>query len=468
MDKMKFGTDGWRAIIAKDFTVDNVVKISLATALWLTRKFKNPIAVVGYDCRFGGEMFMEAAAKIMASKGIRVFVSERFVTTPMVSLGVVKLKAQCGIAITASHNTAEYNGFKLRGEHGGPMFDKDLKDIENLISNDIEIDLELLNWNYLVEQGLINYIDLDSIYLKEIRDSFNITDIGKSGYKFVFDAMYGSSQNLMSKLLPGVQTMHCEVNPSFRGIKPEPTPKNLHELVEMVWHSKDIDCSMAVDGDGDRIAMLDKEAGYYDANNLLLMLIHYLAGYKQLTGKVLVSFSTTAKVEKICKHYGLETVRTRVGFKDASRIMAEEQVLIAGEESGGISIGGNIPERDAIRAGLMIWQWLVEHGKSFKELYNEVLSITGPFAFERANIELNRNARNKIIEKCSNGSFSHFGRFTVDRFEVFDGFKFFFSENEWLMIRSSGTEPVIRLFAEAETKEIAQEIIFSGMKAVIE
>jgi phosphomannomutase len=468
MDKMKFGTDGWRAIIAKDFTVDNVVKISLATALWLTRKFKNPIAVVGYDCRFGGEMFMEAAAKIMASKGIRVFVSERFVTTPMVSLGVVKLKAQCGIAITASHNTAEYNGFKLRGEHGGPMFDKDLKDIENLISNDIEIDLELLNWNYLVEQGLINYIDLDSIYLKEIRDSFNIADIGKSGHKFVFDAMYGSSQNLMSKLLPGVQTMHCEVNPSFRGIKPEPTPKNLHELVEMAWHNKDIDCSMAVDGDGDRIAMLDKEAGYYDANNLLLMLIHYLAGYKQLTGKVLVSFSTTAKVEKICKHYGLETVRTRIGFKDASRIMAEEQVLIAGEESGGISIGGNIPERDAIRAGLMIWQWIVEHGKSFKELYNEVLSITGPFAFERANIELNRNARNKIIEKCSNGSFNHFGRFTVDRFEVFDGFKFFFSENEWLMIRSSGTEPVIRLFAEAETKEIAQEIIFSGMKAVIE
>jgi len=468
MNKIKFGTDGWRAIIAKDFTTDNIIKISLATALWLTRKYRNPSVVIGYDCRFGGEMFMEATAKILASKGIRVFVAERFVTTPMVSLGVVKLKAECGIIITASHNAAEYSGYKLRGEHGGPMFDKDLKDVENLISNDIEIDLELLNWNYLVEQGLINYIDLESIYLKDIRESFNLAEIGNSGLRFGYDAMYGSGQNIITKLLPGTLILHCEVNPSFCGIKPEPVRKNLHELIELVWSRKDVDCSLAVDGDGDRIAMLDKEAAFYDANHLLLLLIHYLAGYKKLTGKVVVSFSTTAKIEKICKHYNLEIIRTRVGFKDASKIMTEEQVLIAGEESGGISFGNSIPERDAIRAGLMIWQWLVESGKSLKELYNEVLSITGHFAFERANLEMNRNSRNKIMEKCSNGDFDHFGRFKVQRFEVFDGFKFFFTDTEWLMIRSSGTEPVIRLYAEAETEEIAQEIIFSGMKAIME
>jgi phosphomannomutase len=199
-----------------------------------------------------------------------------------------------------------------------------------------------------------------------------------------------------------------------------------------------------------------------------LMLIHCLAGYRKLTGKVLVSFSTTAKVEKICRHYGLEVMRTHLGFKESSKIMTEEQVLIAAEESGGISIGDNIPERDAIRSGLTIWEWLVKSRKSFKELHNEVISITGPFSFERANIELNRNARNKVIEKCSNGSYSHFGRFSVERFEVFDGFKFFFSDNEWLMIRSSGTEPVIRLYAEAEIEEVAQEIIFSGMKTIME
>ena len=468
MDKIKFGTVGWRAVIAKDFTIQNIVKISLATALWLTRKYKNPTAVVGYDCRFGGEMFMEAAAKVLASKGIRVFVAERFVTTPMVSLGVVKLKAECGIIITASHNSAEYNGFKLRGEHGGPMFDKDLKDVENLISNDIEIDLELLNWNYLLEQGLINYIDLESIYLKDIRDFFNLDIIVESGLRFGFDAMFGSSQNIITRILPKILTLHCEVNPSFRGIRPEPIRKNLHELIEMVWGKKNIDCSLAVDGDGDRVAMLDRESGFYDANHLLLLLIHYLAGYKQLSGKVVVSFSTTNKIERICKHYNLDIIRTRVGFKDASKVMTEEQVLIAGEESGGIAFGNTIPERDAIKAGLMIWQWLAESGKTLKQLYHEVLSIAGPFAYERANLELNRNARNKVMERCGNGDFSNFGRFTVDRFEVFDGFKFFFNENDWLMIRSSGTEPVIRLYAEAETQEVAQEIIFSGMKAVME
>lgn len=468
MDKIKFGTDGWRAIIAKDYTIDNVAKISHATALWLTRKFKNPIAVIGYDCRFGGEMFMEATAKILASKGIRVYVSERFVTTPMVSLGVNKLKAQCGIIITASHNGAEYNGYKLRGDHGGPMFDKDLKDIENLISAEVEIDLELINWNYLLEQGLINYIDLENIYLKDIHDSFNINEIASSGLKFAFDAMYGSSQTFIKKILPDVHRMHCEVNPSFRGIKPEPLRKNLHELIELVWNKKDIDCSIAVDGDGDRLAMLDKDAAYYDANHLVLMLIHYLAGYRQQNGKVLVSFSTTTKVEKICRHYGLEVVRTHVGFKESSKMMTEDQVLLAAEESGGISIGDNIPERDAMRAGLTIWKWLAESKKSFRQLYDEVLSITGPFYYERANIEFNRNARNKILEKCSNGTFDHFGRFNVDRFEVFDGFKFFFNENQWLMLRSSGTEPLIRLYAEAETEETAQEIIFSGMKAILE
>jgi phosphomannomutase len=468
MDKIKFGTDGWRAIIAKDFTIDSVAKLSLATALWLTRKFKNPIAVIGYDCRFGGEMFMEATAKILASKGIRVFVSERFVTTPMVSLGVNKLKAHCGIVITASHSSSEYSGFKLRGDHGGPMFEKDIKDVENLISNEVEIDLELLNWNYLLEQGFINYIDLESIYLKEIKEAFHISEVANSGLKFAFDAMYGSSQNFIRKILPLVQNMHCEVNPSFKGIKPEPLRKNLHELIEMVWNSKEIDCSMAVDGDGDRIAMLDKDAVYYDANHLLLMLIHYLAGYRQQSGKVLVSFSTTTKIEKICRHYNLEVIRTHLGFKESSKMMTEENVLIAGEESGGISIGDNIPERDALRAGLTIWQWMAESKKSFRELFNEVLSITGDFGYERANIELNRNARNKIIEKCSNGSYTNFGRFLVDRFEVYDGFKFFFSNDQWLMIRSSGTEPMIRLYAEAESDELAQEIIFSGMKALME
>lgn len=462
MDRIRFGTDGWRAVIAKDFTIDNVCKVTQASALWLTRKFRNPVAVVGYDCRFGGEMFMEAVVKILASKGIRVFMAERFITTPMLSLGVVKLKASCGIIITASHNPSGYNGYKLRGEHGGPLFEKDLKDVENLISNEVEIDLELISWNNLLEQGMISYIDLESLYLKEIRDHFNLEAISATALNLAFDAMYGSSQNLFRKLLPDVTLFHCEVNPSFKGIPPEPVLKNLHELTEYIWKAKNIDCGLAVDGDGDRISVIDRNAVFYDANRIILLLIHYLVRYRNLSGKVVVSFSTTSRVETLCRAYGLEVIRARVGFKDASRIMMEQPVLLAGEESGGISFGSHIPERDAIWAGLTLWQWLAESGRALHELWEEVIQVTGPFFFERANLDINRNGRNKILEKLAGGQVSAIGPFQVTRFEVFDGVKLFFG-NDWLMVRASGTETVLRLYAESESEVVAREIIEAGL-----
>ena len=253
MDKIKFGTDGWRAIIAKDFTILNVTKVAYATAQWLTKKYKDPSAVIGYDCRFGGEMFMEAVAKILASKGIRVYIPEHFVSSPAVSLGVVKLKAKCGIIITASHNGAEFNGYKLRGENGGSLPEKVLRDIEYMINDSYEIDIDLLNWNYMLEQGLIQYIDLETIYIKQIKDNFDIDKMALSAQKLAFDAMYGSGQNVIKKLFPDSKLFHCEVNPTFMGIPPEPIHKNLHELSEFIWNSKEIDCGIAADGDGDGI-----------------------------------------------------------------------------------------------------------------------------------------------------------------------------------------------------------------------
>ncbi len=468
MEKIKFEPDGWKGIIAKEFTIDNISKLSLAIATWLTRKYKEPTVVIGYDCRFNGEMFMESVAKILASKGVSVFLAENYATSPMISLGMLKLKAQCGIVITAAHHPAEYNGLKLLGEHGGPMSDKDLKDIENLISSDLEIDLEIINWNYLLEQGTILYIDLENIYVKELIDHIDIERIGASGLKFAFDAMYGSSQNILPRLLPEVKLLHCENNPSFFGIPPDPVKKNLHELIEYIWRKKDIDCSFATDGSGERIAVFDKDANYYDANMVLLLLIHYLAGYKQLKGSVVVSFPTTRKIEKLCHAYNLEVIRTKVGFADASRIMNEKPVLIAGEESGGIAIGNHIPGCDALWTGLLIWQWLSEYEKPLHELCNEVINMTGPFAFERANLEMNRNSRNKIIDKCTSSTFNNFGRFAVSDFEIYDGFKFFFNDHSSLLIRASTTEPLLRLYAEAENQEIAQEIIYSAMKTVMD
>jgi phosphomannomutase len=459
MDKIKFGTDGWRGIIAKDFTLANVSKVAYALARWLTGKYQNPVAVLGYDCRFGGEMFMEAVAKILASKNIKVFISENFVTSPMISLGVIKLKANGGLLVTASHNPAEYNGIKLKGEHGGPMLEKDIRDIEDMISNDYEFDLEMLNWNYLVEQGLIQYINLESIYLKNLHDHFDIEKISGAGKHFAFDAMYGGAQNIFKKLMPEVTLFRCEVNPSFMGIPPEPLSKNLHVLEEYIWQNHTVDCALAVDGDGDRLALFDEKGTYIDSHHIILLLIHYLAHYKKLSGKVIVSASTSNKVEKLCAHYGLAVLRTSIGFREISRIMLSENILIGGEESGGMTTGTYLPERDGVWIGLTIWEWLAESDLRLSELLEQVYAITGQFANERLDLELNKNTRNKVLDKCKNKEFTAFGEFQITGLSTLDGYKYQLGDDQWVMIRASGTEPLIRIYVEAENRERVAAII---------
>lgn len=459
MDRIVFGTDGWRGIIAKDFTLANVAKVAHALSRWLGGKFPNPSVVVGYDCRFGGEMFMEAVAKILASKNIRVYISESFVSSPMVSLGVLKLNGSCGVMITASHNPAEYNGIKLKSEHGGPMLEKDIRDIENLISTDYEFDLEMLNWNYLLEQGLIQYINLESIYQKNIIEHFDIERLKDSKLNFGFDAMYGSAQNVFRKLMPGVKLFRCELNPSFLGIPPEPMAKNLHMLEEYIWQKQNMDAAFAVDGDGDRIAFFDEKGIYLDSHHVLLLLIYGLAKYKKISGKIIVSFSTTSKIEDLAKHFGLEVVRVPIGFKSITGIMLEEEIMVGGEESGGMTVGTYMPERDGVWTGLTIWDLMVESGKKLSELVEEVYAITGPFAFERLDLELNKNIRNKLLEKCKNNEFSKFGEFTIEGVETLDGYKYKLGKKEWVMIRASGTEPIIRIYVEAEDSSKVISII---------
>lgn len=468
MDRIKLGFDGWKGIIAKDFTIANISRLAFATALWLTRKYKNSTVVIGFDCRFNGEIFMEAVAKILASKGVKIFIAENFVTVPMVSLGISKLKAQCGIIITAGHSPSEFNGYRLLGENGGTMHDKDLKDIEDLVSNDNEIDLELLNWNYMLENGSIMYLDMENIYVKELRDNFEIDMINSCGLKFACDAMYGSAQNVMKKVFPSVMMLHADLNPSFRGIPPDPTRKNLHELIEMIWRKKDIDCSFATDGAGEKIALFDNEANYLDANMSILLLIHYLAGYLQQKGKVVVSFPVSSRVDKLCLAYDLEVIRSRAGFPDISKLMSEDGILLIGDESGSISFKKHLPQGDAIWTGVTLFQWMVKYNKTLAGLCSEVTGITGSFAYEKAGVEMNRNSRTRIMERCSSGSVDSFGRFRVDNFEIFDGCKFFFENERWLLIRSIPAEPIIQLYAEAENEDVAREIIYSAIKVIME
>lgn len=459
MEKIKFGTDGWRAVIAREYTVENVARVSLACSNWLLRKFGEATVVVGYDTRFGGEMFAETAALILASKGIKVILSDRFTSTPVVSLVVNMMKAEMGIMITASHNPPNYNGFKLKGSHGGPLFDDDVRDIENLISYENEIKPELIKKDSLIEKDLLTIGNIEAYYIQHVKENFDLDLFKENAHSIAFDPMFGSGQRILEGIVPGVKTIHNTRDVFFNHTSPEPLEKNLTEFLELLKNDKDLKLGIAVDGDADRIALVDSRGNYIDSHHIILLLIHYLAGYKKEKGLVVTGFSSTVKVEKLAAHYGLKVQRVKIGFKEISKYMVREDVLVGGEESGGISTKGHIAERDGLWMAMTIWQWMLTSGKSIEELIDEVYKITGKFTFKRNDLHLERELKSRVIEKCLKGSFKSFGPYQVSRTDDLDGFKFFFDENSWLMIRPSGTEPVLRTYSEAPDKETAADIL---------
>ncbi len=467
MNPIKFGTDGWRAIIADDYTIDNVAKVSQATAEWLLKNYTEPVAIVGYDCRFGGKMFAETVAKIFANSGIKTLLSSGIASTPMVSLGVVKNKASVGIVITASHNPPDYNGFKLKGEYGGPLLADKVKEIEDIIPSVGTIDTSKLSLEDFIKKGLIVHTDLETLYCKQVEKHFDIKLIKKSGIHIAYDSMYGAGQNVIKRLFPGATLLHCIQNPSFGGVPPEPIDRNLGELRTYIKNAEKVDVGLATDGDADRIGLYNSEAQFVDSHLIILILINYLVEYKKLEGKVCVAFSVTEKVKKMCAHYSLPLEVVKVGFKYVCDVMINEDVLLGGEESGGIAIKGHIPERDGIWIGLTIIEYMARTGKTLDELVKEALKITGKFAYRRIDLHLNESIKQEVLKNCMQNKYKSFGKFIVEKIETIDGFKFFFNDDTWLMIRASGTEPVLRIYSEAPTASIADEILESARKVIM-
>jgi phosphomannomutase len=467
MTAIKFGTDGWRAIIAKDFTVENVKRVADATSKWLRKNNKKPSVVIGYDCRFGGELFAETTAKVLAKRGIKVFLSDAVASTPMVSLGTVKLKADLGIVITASHNPAAYNGFKLKGAYGGPLLPEKVEEIENLIIKKCSIDTDKINLKELEVKGSVNYIDLETMYCDHVKQNFDLELIERSGLAIGYDAMFGAGQNVIRRLLPKSIMLHCEKNPSFNGIAPEPILKNLREFSELIRISKKIDVGFATDGDADRIGLLDSDGNFIDSHHIILLLIKYFVEEKKLTGKVVTAFSVSPKVGKMCKHFGLAQQVTKIGFKHIAGYMITEDVLLGGEESGGIAVKGHVPERDGIWIGLTILEYLAKTGKSLQQLIEEVYEIVGTFAFERLDMHLNEEEKNKIVSNCEMNFYKSFGEYHIQSIEKTDGYKYIFNENEWLMIRASGTEPVLRNYAESSSLHKAGLILKAAAETLL-
>lgn len=456
MQPIKFGTDGWRAIIAEGFTVHNLTRVSEGMANWLKATYPKPSVMIGYDCRFNGPLFNETVARVMASNGIQVFIAQRFVSTPMVSLAVAKRQVSAGIVITASHNPPEYSGFKMKGHFGGPSLPADIAAVEARIPDIPAVYTRSIS--ELEEEGLIMHFDMEALYLNHIRDSFDLDLIHKSGIKIGYDAMYGAGQRAFRKLFPNATLLHADHNPGFNGTAPEPIEKNLTEFQELI-RSQGLDYGLATDGDADRIGLFDEDGNFVDSHHIILLLIHYLHKVKGLTGKVVYTFSVTPKVDKLAKLYNLPVECTKVGFKYIAEIMLNDDVLVGGEESGGIAIAGHVPERDGIYIGLTILEMMARSGKKLTELVQEIYGIVGSFNFQRSDLHLAEAEKNAIVHRLKTQPYTQFGDYKVLRTQDLDGYKFDFADEQWVMIRPSGTEPVLRIYAESATRAGAEAIL---------
>ena len=444
---IKFGTDGWRAIIADDYTVDNVMRVAEATALFM-KKHKMKRAVIGHDCRFGGLLFATTTARVLGHYGIQCHIaSAGFVSTPMVSLGVVKLKASLGIVITASHNPPSYNGYKLKASYGGPMIPSDIAEVESFMPDVCSIQ-NLPSLKELVDKKLLVEADLETMYLRHARKNFDLKLIKNGAGKIAYDAMYGAGQNAVRKLLPKCVFLHCDNNPGMHGQAPEPIHRNLTLLSETIRKNPKITAGLANDGDADRIGLYDEDGNFVDSHHILLLLLLYLHKYKGLNGKVVFTFSVTDKLKKMAEKFDLPYEITKVGFKYIAEIMINEDVLVGGEESGGLAVKGHIPERDGVWIGLMVFEFMARTGKTLKGLVQEVYDEVGAFWFDRDDLRITEEQKQNVIKNCNARAYSAFGPYKIKSVEDLDGWKFVFGDEKWVMIRASGTEPVLRVYAQ--------------------
>ncbi len=443
---IKFGTDGWRALIGKEYTVENVVRVSYGVVQWMKEK-KFDSVIIGYDCRFGGRMFAESAAAVFAASGIQVIMDKTFVTTPMISLALVKLKVPVGVIITASHNPPEYNGYKLKSGFGGPTLEEDIRRVESLIpAGTPETGPGI---DPFIQNGHVVYHDLASIYKAHLETRFDLEKLRRQSASMVYDSMYGAGQTFMKQLFPQATHIHSTYDPYFGGIAPEPIPKNLKDLELFLKHHSGYSFGLANDGDADRIGMYDGNGRYVDAQHILLLLLYYLVEFMQYKGRVVISFAVTEKVKLLAKSYGLPYTYTKIGFKNITPVMLEEAVIMAGEEAGGIAAINHIPERDGIWIGLLMMELMEKTGKSLAELVDMIHEKLGPFAYDRVDLHLSQAQKDKVVQQCLEGNLTRIGDRKIIKTYDLDGYKYYFSDDEWLMVRPSGTEPVLRLYAQS-------------------
>lgn len=459
MTQITFGTDGWRGIIADDYTFENVGKVALATAQFFKHhpKIKNGL-VIGGDARFGSQDFAECAAHVIASQGITVWLADRIVSTPMVSLGIVKKRAAGGVMITASHNPPKWNGFKIKADFGGSAIPTDIKKVEQHLASLLPRNkaVKKIDIATLKTRGNIRSIDLHSLYYADIRKKIDFASIQKSKMRIAYDVMYGAGMGVMNELLPDVTCIHNEHNPGFHGIPPEPLTKNLSEFITLIRKEK-YDIGLVTDGDADRLGAVDENGNFVSTQLLIPLLLKYFFEYRKKRGAVVKTVSVTDILSRMTEKYKLTLFERPVGFKYVTELMITENILIGGEESGGVGTSIHIPERDGIFNCLLLCEYLAIRKMTLGQAVEEIYREFGRVYYDRIDYHTTIEHKIAILKKCKTG-LSKIGGYTIRFTETLDGFKFRI-DNGWLLIRASGTEPILRFYAEADSEKKMKRLL---------
>ena len=457
--QVKFGTDGWRAIIAKEYTYDNLKLAALASgAYFLSHPDKANGVCVGYDTRFMSKEFARYTAEVLSSMGLKIYLADSFVSTPAVSLYTRDHKLAGGVMITASHNPPQYNGFKIKASFGGPANPEVIDEIEkNLLTVDPQTDVT-------AAQELITMTDIKSYYADYLEAKLDLKLIRDSGINIAHNAMYGAGQDMITRLFDEsmVNCYHCSQNPGFNGINPEPIPQYIGDFVEFF---KEVETDVAIinDGDADRVGMLDEEGDFVDSHKLFAIILKYLVEQKGQRGEVAKTFALTDIIDKLCKKHDLKMHLLPVGFKHVSKLMATNDILIGGEESGGIGITSFLPERDGVYIGLLILEIMALRQKTLTGLVEELYDEFGFFSYNRLDLHVAEEKKNAIIAAAAGGKLKSIAGYAVTGFNDLDGYKYHF-EGGWLLIRPSGTEPILRIYCEADAADKVEKVLAFASK----
>jgi len=468
---IRFGTDGWRGVIADDFTLDNVRVCAQAVAFYLKKhEGSSKGLVIGYDTRFASERFAQAAAEVLVANSMPVRMCQDAAPTPVVSFSIKQLGTAGAIIITASHNPGRYNGFKFRPSYAGAASEEVLAQLQTAIGQVVsgEIPVQKVELSAATQGGLLKSFDPWPDYFRNVASLVDLDRLRQSALRVVVDPMYGAGRGYFPRLFEGssvcVTEIHGERNPLFPRLRaPEPVAENLDELGQMVI-SRHAHVGLANDGDADRLALVDERGRFVDNFAVYPLLLYYLLASRRARGTVIKTVATSSLVDRVAERFDVPVHTTGVGFKHIAPAMVETQAIMGGEESGGYAFGDHLPERDGILAGLHILDMLAQSRRSLSELVAELRAEFGMYHYRRKDWPFEEALQEQVSETIRKARPGQVAGLPVVDISTVDGLRLDLAEGSWLLLRLSGTEPLIRVYAESLSEDLTQTLVTEGLR----